>query len=129
MVSEVRKGRRCNPGVAAWLAGISAEEIYLSVLTLGEIRRGIENLRRRDQPAATGLETWLAELVAAYSGRCLPIDQEIADAWGRFGVPSQLPVIDSLLAATALIHGLTLVTRNLKDVKRSGVDCLNPFSG
>jgi predicted nucleic acid-binding protein len=128
VISELRKGRRCNPGVASWFAEVASEEIYLSALTLGEIRKGIENIRRRDEPAAEALEDWFQELEASHSDHILSVDQAIAEQWGRFNVPASLPVIDSLLAATASIHGLTLVTRNLKDVERTGVDCLNPFS-
>ena len=128
VVSELRKGRRCDPGVASWFAQVSSDEIYLSVLFLGELRKGIERIRRRDEPAAQALEDWLQELVATHSDRILPVDQAVADQWGRFNVPDPLPVLDSLLAATARVHGLTLVTRNLKDVERTGVDCLNPFS-
>ena len=69
------------------------------------------------------------ELEASHSDRILPVDQPIAEQWGRFNVPDPLPVFDGLLAATASAHGLTLVTRNLKDVERTGVSCLNPFSG
>lgn len=128
VISELRKGQRCDPGVASWFADVSSGEVYLSALTIGEIRKGIENLRRRDQPRAEALEAWLHELLEAHSDRILPIDEVIAELWGRFNVPDTLPVLDSLLAATASVHGLTLVTRNLKDVQRTGVDCLNPFS-
>jgi predicted nucleic acid-binding protein len=113
--------------VAAWFVGVSSGEIYLSALTVGEIRKGIENIRRRDVPSAEALEAWLQELVATYSDRILAVDQDIAEQWGRFNVPDPLPAIDSLLAATAEIHGLTLVTRNLAHVERTGVLCLNPF--
>lgn len=129
VISELRKGRRCDPGVASWFAEASSEEIYLSVLTVGEIRKGIENIRRRDERTAEALETWLGELVATHSERILPVDEGIAEQWGRLNVPDPLPVLDSLLAATASVHGLTLVTRNVKDVERTGVACLNPFSG
>jgi predicted nucleic acid-binding protein len=128
VISELRKGRRCNPGVAAWFAGVSSEDVYLSVLTLGEIRKGIENIRRRDKPAAEALESWFHELEASLSDKLLLVDQAVAEQWGRFNVPDPLPMLDSLLAATASVYGMTLVTRNLKDVERTGVECLNPFS-
>jgi predicted nucleic acid-binding protein len=129
VVSELRKGRRCDPGVASWFAEVPSDEIYLSVLTLGEIRKGIENIRRRDPRTAEVLEAWLMELAAIHSDRILPVDEAIAEQWGRFNVPDPLSMLDSLLAATANVHGLTLVTRNLKDVERTGVECLNPFTG
>ncbi len=128
MVSALRKGERCDLGVASWFSGVTAEEIFLSVLTVGELRKGIELIRRRDPRSADFLETWLAELIATYADRILGLDQDMAEAWGRMNVPDQLPVIDSLLAATAKIHGLTLVTRNVKDLERSGVDFMNPFA-
>ena len=127
VVSELRKKKRCNPGVASWISGVAAEELFLSVLTVGEIRKGIELIRRRDPQTAGLLETWLAELNTTFSGRVLDLDMEMAEAWGRMNVPDRLPVIDSLLAATAKVYGLTLVTRNVKDVECSGVDFLNPF--
>ncbi len=128
VISEIRKGPRCDPGVASWLAGVATAEVYLSALTIGEIRKGIENIRRRDGRKAEVLEAWLAKLVATFSDRILPITESVAERWGRFNVPDPLPVIDSLLAATASVHGLALVTRNTKDVQRTGVACLNPFS-
>ncbi len=128
MVSELRKRDRCDPGVASWFSGVAAEEVFLSVLTLGELRKGVELIRRRDPRAAGFLEIWLVELTTIYSARIVGLDQATAEEWGRMNVPDQLPVIDSLLAATAKVHGLTLVTRNVKDVERGGVDFLNPFS-
>ncbi|HEV2853784.1 MAG TPA: type II toxin-antitoxin system VapC family toxin [Thermoanaerobaculia bacterium] len=128
VISELRKGQRCDPGVASWFAEITSGEVYLSALTVGEIRKGIENLRRRDEPRAELLEAWLHELLEVHSDRILPINEVVAEQWGRFNVPHSLPVLDSLLAATASVHGLTLVTRNLKDIGQTGVDCLNPFS-
>jgi len=128
VISELRKGRRCDPGVAAWFSDSSTEELFLSVLTLGELRKGIENIRRRDPPSATALESWLAEVIGAYSDRVLPVDRAIAEEWGRLNVPDPLPVVDGLLAATASVHRLTLVTRNVKDVERTGVASVNPFA-
>jgi predicted nucleic acid-binding protein len=128
VVSELRKGERCHPGVAAWFERISTEEIFFSVLTVGEIRQGIEKLRPRDIAAAAVLETWLTGLVTVYADRILSIDQSVAEQWGHFNVPDRKAVVDCLLAATAKVHDLTLVTRNLKDVERTGVRCIDPFS-
>ena len=97
------------------------------MLSTGEIRRGIETIRRRDERSARRLDVWLARLRAEYASRILPVNEEIADTWGRLMAPDPLPVIDSMLAATAIVHGLTLVTRNVDDVRRTGVPSLNPF--
>ena len=129
VLSEARKSRRCDPGVASWFSAVPATEIYVSALTAGEIRKGVEARRRRDELAARALERWLKELMTTYADRILPVDEEVADRWGRFNVPDPLPPIDGLLAATASVHGLTLVTRNARHVERTGVKLLNPFSG
>jgi predicted nucleic acid-binding protein len=129
VISELRKGERCDPGVRAWHSELEeSEEIFLSVLTIGELRKGIELIRRRDPRSAQVLEAWLSEMVTAYSGRILDVDREIAEEWGRLSVPDPLPVIDGLLAATAKVQGMTLVTRNVKDMPSAVVPCLNPFS-
>lgn len=127
VVSELRKGKKANAKVRQWFESTDESDIYLSVLTLGEIRNGVERLRRRDLASAAVLESWLQQLVMTTTDRVLPITPAIADCWGRLGVPDPLPVIDSLLAATALVHGLTLATRNVADVKRTGVPVFNPF--
>ena len=127
VISELRKGERADSNVLEWFSTLEDEEILLSVLTIGEIRRGIESIRLRDRDAAAALDGWLHRLVAQYGDRILPVDQSIADEWGRFNVPDPIPVIDGLLAATAKIHGLTLATRNVRDVGRTGVRLVNPF--
>ncbi|MEI6705889.1 MAG: type II toxin-antitoxin system VapC family toxin [Methylococcales bacterium] len=127
VISENRKNEKANLGVKNWFAAINDEQVYLSVLTLGEIRQGIEQLKRRDITAANRLQQWLEQIEVTYAPRILPITQPISDCWGRINVPDKLPVIDGYLAATALVHNLTLVTRNIKDVERSGVKLLNPF--
>ncbi len=126
VVSEMRKGSRGNPGVVRWAAG-RRDEAWLSVLTVGEIRRGIELKRRKDEVTARRLDLWLQGLQAAFGPRVLPVDSAVADAWGRLNVPDPRPTIDALLAATALVHGLTLVTRNTRDVEGMGVEVFNPF--
>jgi toxin FitB len=127
ILSELRKQSKANAGVQAWYAVVQAEQLYLSVLTLGEVRQGIERLRRRDPQSAISLERWLLQIETEFSPFILPITQVIADRWGCLNAPDKLPVIDGLLAATALVHDLTLVTRNIADVKRSGAKLLNPF--
>jgi toxin FitB len=128
VISELRKGARADPRVTTWFAGLAEDEIYLSALTIGEIRRGIESVRRRDVDSAVSLDGWLARLSDAYGDRILPIDQAIAEEWGRMNVPDPLPVVDGLLAATARVLGLTLVTRNIADVEAASVELLDPFA-
>ena len=128
IISEVRKGTRCNARVAAWYATIADDSLYLSVLVLGEIRKGIELARHKDSAKAKALESWLEAVAAAFADRVLPIDKEIGDEWGRMSAIRPIPVIDGLLAATAKVHGLTLVTRNDANVKGLGADLLNPFN-
>ncbi len=127
VVSEIRKGSRGNPGVVRWASG-RTDEAWLSVLTVGEIRRGIELKRRRDEISAGHLEVWLQGLLGAFESRILPVDARVAEVWGRLNVPDPMPTVDALLAATALVHGLTLVTRNVRDVEGTGVKVLSPFS-
>lgn len=99
----------------------------MSVLTLGEIRSGIERIRRRDPAQARALEAWLTRLRRGYGDRTLPISPEVGDRWGRLNAVRPLPTVDSLIAATALEHGLTLVTRNVDDYAGTGVALFNPF--
>jgi len=128
VLSEVQKGDRADPGVRDWYAKARIGDLYLSVLVLGEVRQGIERLRRRDPAQAERLEQRLTLIRAGFAERILPISAAIGERWGRNNVPNALPVVDGLLAATALEHGLILVTRNVRDVERSGVTLLNPFS-
>lgn len=128
VISEVRKGARCHPNVAAWYASVAAGDLYLSVLVVGEIRRGIEQARRRDPARARVFERWLAGIEAAFGDdRILPVDRAVADAWGRLSAIRPIPATDGLLAATAKVHGLTLATRNEHRVSSLGIAVLNPF--
>jgi predicted nucleic acid-binding protein len=127
VVSETRKGVRTNAAVRAWSQSIERGSVAISVLTLGEIRKGIEGVRRHDEFTAFALERWLRELISEHHDRILDVTREIAEEWARMTVPDPLPIVDGLLAATAKVHGLTLVTRNVKDVRRTGVSVLNPF--
>lgn len=128
VISEARKRGRANPAVIAWIAD-HQDELYLSVLVTGEIRRGIESIRKRDPRAAASLERWLREIETSFEDRILPVDGAVADRWGRLMADRTLPAIDGLLAATALVHGLTLATRNVRDVLKSGVSAVDPFTG
>jgi len=127
IVSELRKRERADAGVRQWFAGVDDTELFLSVLTVGELRRGIDTIHRRDRTRGLALNRWFHALVTQYEARILLVDQKVAEEWGRRNALATLPAIDSLLAATAHVHGLTFVTRNTKDVARTGVPCLNPF--
>ena len=130
IVSEVRKGRRSDPNVSNWYAGVGESQLFISSLTIGEIRRGIELARRRrDVDQAEALEMWLQTVIQRFSGRILTVDTEEADTWGQLSAIRPVPVIDGLLAATAMAHDMTLVTRNVSDVEGLGVRVLDPFSG
>ena len=127
IISEIRKGPRCHPNVAAWYSNIEEESLYLSVLVLGEIRKGIEGLRDRDAGKANELDLWLEQLQTSFQSQILPVDTAISQEWGRLSSLHTVPVIDGLLAATATVHGLVLVTRNTRDFADLGIQLLNPF--
>jgi toxin FitB len=126
VVSELRK-RQPDRNVLAWYATVSSADLFLSVLTIGEIRLGIERLRRKDPAQAYTIELWLRGLHAGYRDHLINVDAAVAEEWGRMNVLDPLPVIDGLLAASAKIRGWTLVTRNVNDLRSSGVSLLNPF--
>ena len=128
IISEIRKRDRAHPNIVRWVAHTPVEEIGTSVLVLAEIRRGIELKRRSDPEQAKSLDRWFAQMRTRLGDRVLPIDEPIAEAWALLGIPNPLPLIDGLLAATAKVHGLTLVTRNVTDMARTGVSLLDPFS-
>ena len=127
IISEIRKGPRCHPNVAAWYSNLEEESLYLSVLVLGEIRKGIEGLRSRDSRKANELDLWLEQLQTSFQSQILPVDIAISQEWGRLSSLHTVPVIDGLLAATAKAHRLVLVTRNTRDFEDLGIQLLNPF--
>jgi len=127
VLSELRKGRRCDARVRAWALSAKHAQHWISVLSLGEIRKGIELLRNKSPDQCPAFEKWLAMIETHYAGNILPVTDAIADQWGRLQAKQSMPVIDSLLAATALVHQLTLVTRNTTDFTASGTALLNPF--
>ncbi|MEC3977978.1 type II toxin-antitoxin system VapC family toxin [Amycolatopsis sp. H20-H5] len=130
IVSEARR-RKPNPGFARWWAGVSSSKLYLSVLTVGEIERGIHKLRHRgesDREQADALAGWLAALTQQFSNRIFAVTAEVAAEWGRQCSPHRIPSIDGLIAATASAHDLTLVTRNVSDMADTGARLHNPFA-
>jgi toxin FitB len=127
VISELGKGDRANSGVREWFADAPADDLYLSVLVIGELRRGVELIRRRDPAAAQRLEAWLRRVLKEYSDHVLPVTEAVAELWGGLSLDQPLPPIDGLLAATAIYHDMTLVTRNEHDVERAPVRVLNPF--
>jgi predicted nucleic acid-binding protein len=127
VVSELRKGDRAHSGVSDWIEAHAAAELWLSVLVVGELWRGVELIRRRDPASADVLSAWLEGLTRDYQDRILPITNDVVRRWAEVTVPDPVPVIDGLLAATALEHDLVLVTRNVADIERTGVVWQNPF--
>jgi toxin FitB len=127
VLSEARKGVRCHPAVFRWFQAQHMPEVFTSVLVIGELRNGIERLRRSDPAQAWNLERWLETLFTRFAGRMLTVDRTIAEEWGRISAPDPLPTVDSLLAATAIVHDMTLVTRDARVPASCGVRVLNPF--
>ena len=128
IVSELRKGPRCHPAVDAW----EREELTpkgggISVITIGEIRKGIELISKRDKDQANRLEDWFQRLVWIFADVLLPVTLDISNEWGRLCAIRPLSAPDALLAATANVHGLTVATRNIKDFRDIGVRVCNPF--
>ena len=128
VASETRKGRRIDTNVLTWFDSVDDNDIFLSVLVVGEIRKAIELARPKDPVKARALEGWLAGLEQRFGDRVLPITPTVADQWGRLSAIRPLSTVDGLLAATAIVHNLTLVTRNVIDVAHTGAKLLNPFT-
>jgi predicted nucleic acid-binding protein len=126
VVSEARRPA-ADPNVRAWLASVPDADLYVSALVIGEVRQGIERLRRRDPARVEVFEAWLSVLLHDYGDHIVPVTAGVAEEWGRLNVPDPLPVIDGLMAATAKVRGWTLVTRNVAGLARTGVRLLNPF--
>ena len=127
VVSETRK-RLPDRNVLDWLEAADQRALFISVLTIGELNQGIARRRRRDPQAAASLHHWLRGIVEFFSERVVAIDAPVAEAWGELNAERPLPVIDSLLAATAHVHGFIVVTRNVKDIEPTGVPVLNPWN-
>ena len=126
IVSELRKGQKCDARVARWFQSVPEQDLFLSVMVVGEIRKGIELLRARDGARASQFDDWLDTLVVQFGTRIVPIDSAVCEEWGRLSAIRSLPVVDGLLAATARVYKLTFVTRDA-DVRDLDVSLLNPF--
>jgi hypothetical protein len=127
VVSETRKSR-ADPRVIDFIEAERGERLFLSVLTLGELRKGVVARRRTDAVIADRLAVWVDEIEARFADRLLPLNVMAARIWGELSAGRSLPVVDALIAATAIVHGLVLVTRNTRDVTATGVTVLDPWS-
>jgi predicted nucleic acid-binding protein len=129
VVSELRKPERGNARVVAWAAAISAGELYLSAMTVLELELGVLRMERKDRRQGEELREWMnGQVLAQFANRILPMDVAIARCGAALHVPDPMPERDAVIAATALVHGMTLVTRNVRDFQRTGVATLNPWT-
>jgi Predicted nucleic acid-binding protein, contains PIN domain len=131
VISEVRKKSKANQGVQSFFKQVVEDDaqIFISVVTVGELRRGVESIRYRgDARQANQLEKWLSFLLTEHQDHILGINHDIAQLWGRLRVPHPENALDKQIAATALVYELTIVTRNCKDFVKTGVRVLNPFT-
>ena len=126
VISETRK-RQPDARVTTFLQDCDSTKLFLSVLTLGELRRGIRVKRRTDPAAADRLTDWVDQIETTFADRVLPVDRSAAKLWGDFSADRALPVVDTLIASTAIANQLTLVTRNARDVVATGVPLLDPW--
>ncbi|MFF0345654.1 type II toxin-antitoxin system VapC family toxin [Kribbella sp. NPDC004875] len=126
VVSEFRK-KAPDADASNWLDSVRSSQLYLSVLVVGELRQGVDRLAARDPKQAAAIEDWMQRLVRGYADRIVPVSLEVAQTWGRLNAAGPLPLVDGLMAATALVHDWTFVTRNCPDVERTGVRVFNPF--
>lgn len=126
VVSESSKTRP-DSGVVQWLTFTPERHLFVSALTFGEVRKGIEQVRPWDENRARDLDLWLAGLVAQYGGRIVPVDEAIAEQWGRLEARGPVPFVDGMIAATALVRGWIVATRNVADFESCGVETYNPF--
>jgi len=131
VISDARKGDKANPGVQVFFQSAARDNtgLFLSVITIGELRQGVERIRHRgDLPQAKRLEDWLDRVTTDYADAIIPIDEETAHIWGRLRAPHPENPLDKQIAATALLHDLTVVTRNIAHYESTAVRLLNPFT-
>jgi toxin FitB len=125
VISEARRG---SIEAVAWLAPVAPERLFISVLTLGEIERGVLKLGRRDLTGAKRLAEWAAVIKSDFGSRIIPVTDEVALIWGRLPLSRTIGVADALIAATAIVHGMAMVTRNVRDFEECGVELVNPWA-
>lgn len=123
----MRKEKRAHPNVAAWSSPLDRASMWVSVMTLGEIRFGVERAATRDRPQADALLRWYERLLVQFDGRVIAVDRDVVETWATMTSRRTMPVVDGLIAATARVHGLTLVTRNVRDFESAGVATLDPW--
>jgi hypothetical protein len=128
VISELKRGRNADTAVVAWFGSMPPERIFTSVIVLGEIRRGIELIARRDKPQAVFLERWYMDMRTRLDDRVLAVDEAVVTIWSKISVPDMLPAYDGLIAATALAHGMAIVTRNALDYRRVGIEVIDPWA-
>jgi len=128
VISELRKGKRGDAALTRWARGVDLAACWVSAVVVLEVERGVRQLERRDSDAGLILRRWLAgEFTSRFQHRVLPVDAEVARMAASMQVPDPLPDADALIAATALVHGLTVVSRNVRDFQRTGVAFVDPF--
>jgi toxin FitB len=127
VISEASKGEQGDRNVAAWYESMESDSLCISALVIGEIRAGVEKLRVRQAERATAFERQLVLVIDLFADRIIGIDRRVAEQWGRLNAPRSRPAVDGLIAATALVHQLVVVTRNVRDFAATGAEILNPF--
>lgn len=124
----VSEARRHSPQAMGWLASVRNEALFISAITVGEIMKGIALKMRTDPRTATGLLRWLDELRSVHASRILPVDDAVATEWGRLMARRSRPAVDTLIAATAVVHNKRIVTRNVADFADLGVEVIDPWA-
>ena len=128
VISEHRKRERADPAVSAWFNTVAGKDLYLSVLAVGELCKGVERLRKQDPAQALALSRWIEGLHTMFASRLVEVDLRTAEEWGRMNAARSLPAVDSLMAASAKVHDMVFVTRDEFRIAEFGIRLLNPFS-